>query len=124
MQLLQWVARLNRRVTNPVLGTIAPWAPLFGVVKHTGRASGRAYSTPVVLFDAPEGFLVILTYGPDRDWLKNLAAAGGGEVVHRRSAFRIGPPRVLPSAAAGLSGLPKAIAGFANFESVAVLPKR
>ncbi|MGL6235548.1 MAG: nitroreductase family deazaflavin-dependent oxidoreductase [Segniliparus sp.] len=124
MQLPQWVARLNRRVTNPVLGTIAPWAPLFGAIKHAGRTSGRAYSTPVVLFDAPEGFLVVLTYGPDRDWLKNLAAAGGGEVVHRGATFGIGPPQVLPSAAANLAGLPKAVVGLGNFESVAVLPKR
>ncbi|EFV13942.1 nitroreductase family deazaflavin-dependent oxidoreductase [Segniliparus rugosus] len=123
MQLPQWLARMNRRVTNPVLGAITPWAPLFGTIKHKGRSSGKTYSTPVTLFSAPESFVVILTYGPDRDWLKNLAAAKGGEVVHLGKTVSIGPPRVLPKAEAVLPRLANAIATAAKFEYVAILPK-
>ena len=35
---------------------------------------------------------VSLTYGPDVDWLKNLEAAGGGEVEVRGERLAIGPP--------------------------------
>jgi deazaflavin-dependent oxidoreductase (nitroreductase family) len=78
-----WLARLNRRVTNPVLRPVAGRLPGFGVVLHRGRRSGRLYRTPVNVFQVGRRFLVVLTYGPNVDWVKNVLAAGGCQILHR-----------------------------------------
>ncbi len=83
MQLPQRLARFNRHVTNPIQRMWAGWAPSFGILEHVGRSSGKPYRTPLTVFnaevDGKPGVAILLTYGPDRDWLKNLNAAGGGE---------------------------------------------
>ncbi|MFI6865461.1 nitroreductase family deazaflavin-dependent oxidoreductase [Nocardia sp. NPDC050406] len=76
MPLPQALARLNRSVTNPVLGVMARYAPGFGIVVHTGRNSGRTYRAPVAVFERDGGYRIALTYGRDVDWLKNIRAAG------------------------------------------------
>jgi len=76
MQLPQWLARFNRYVTNPVQRLWAGWLPGFGIIEHVGRRSGKPYRTPVNVFATDDGLAILLTYGPNRDWLKNLTAAG------------------------------------------------
>jgi hypothetical protein len=39
--------------------------------------------------------VVALTYGPDRDWLKNLKAAGGGQMRRNGKTFGIANPQVM-----------------------------
>ncbi len=43
MQLPQWLARLNRYVTNPIQRRWAGRAPSFGILEHVGRKSGKPY---------------------------------------------------------------------------------
>lgn len=104
MQMPQGLARFNRYVTNPVQRLWAGWLPPFAIVEHTGRRSGKAYRTPVNVFrtdvDGKPGFAIVLTYGPDRDWLKNLIAAGGGRMRHNGKTFDIADPRVVSTAEA------------------------
>ena len=100
MQLPQWVARFNRRVTNPVQRLWAGWVPAMGILEHVGRKSGKAYRTPLNVFATDEGVAVLLTYGPDRDWLKNVVAAGGGRLVRYGKTFGVEQPRVVPKAEA------------------------
>ncbi|AUN40198.1 nitroreductase family deazaflavin-dependent oxidoreductase [Tsukamurella tyrosinosolvens] len=95
MQLPQSLARFNRRVTNPVQRLWAGWAPSFAIVEHTGRTSGKPYRTPVTAFATEDGVAVLLSYGPDRDWLKNLRAAGGGRVVRGGRPRAVTDPRVV-----------------------------
>jgi hypothetical protein len=38
---------------------------------------------------------VALSYGPDRDWLKNLKAAGGGRMRRHGKTFGIADPQVV-----------------------------
>lgn len=87
MQLPQRLARFNRYVTNPVQRLWAGWAPMMGIVEHVGRRSGRVYRTP-------------LTYGPDRDWLKNLMAAGGGRLRRHGRTLAVRGPRMTRDQAA------------------------
>jgi deazaflavin-dependent oxidoreductase (nitroreductase family) len=91
-----WLARLNRRVTNPALRPVATRLPYFGVVLHRGRVSGRIYRTPVNAFPHRDGFLIALTYGRDVDWVKNVIAADGCRLIHRRRALDLVGPRVHP----------------------------
>jgi deazaflavin-dependent oxidoreductase (nitroreductase family) len=91
-----WLARLNRRVTNPALRPLAGRLPYFGVVLHRGRRTGRAYRTPVNAFPHGDGFLIALTYGCDVDWVKNVIAEGGCRLIHRGHGVDLIDPRVLP----------------------------
>jgi deazaflavin-dependent oxidoreductase (nitroreductase family) len=99
MELPQRLARFNRHVTNPIQRTWAGWAPTFAIIEHVGRRSGKVYRTPVTVFsakvDGKPGMAVLLTYGPDRDWLKNLKAAGGGQMRHYGKTFGIADPQVV-----------------------------
>ena len=66
-----------------------------GVLEHVGRRSGRAYRTPLTVFSTGDGVAILLTYGPDRDWLKNVTAAGGGRLRRHGHSFAVVEPRVM-----------------------------
>ncbi len=95
MQLPQWLARFNRRVTNPLQRLWAGWAPSMGILEHVGRKSGKRYRTPLTVFPTRDGVAILLTYGPDRDWLKNVTAAGGGRITRWGRTFDVRDPRVV-----------------------------
>ncbi len=100
MQLPQWVARFNRHVTNPVQRLWAGWVPAMGILEHVGRKSGKPYRTPLNVFTTDEGIAVLLTYGPDRDWLKNVVAADGARLKRYGKTIGIEQPRVVSKAEA------------------------
>lgn len=100
MQFSERRARFNRVVTNPLFRPVSGWLPLFSIVEHTGRRSGKRYRTPVTMFTTPDGVAVLLVYGPDRDWVKNLQAADGGRVKFGGKTFTVTDPRVVPTSEA------------------------
>ncbi len=69
----------------------------FSLVRHVGRKSGRTYETPLILAEAPEGFVAELTYGENVDWYRNVVAANGCVVVHRGREHRIDAVEPLPT---------------------------
>lgn len=95
MQLPQWLARFNRYVTNPIQRLWAGWLPAFAILEHVGRRSGKPYRTPLNVFsadvDGRAGVAILLTYGPNRDWLKNITAAGGGRMRRYGKTFGVAP---------------------------------
>lgn len=93
-------AQFNRRVTNPAFLPISGYLPLWSIVEHTGRRSGTSYRTPVTMFRAGAGLAVLLPYGWQRDWVKNLQHAGGGRVKFTGRTFAVDQPRVVPTAEA------------------------
>jgi deazaflavin-dependent oxidoreductase (nitroreductase family) len=88
------IARLNKAGLNRVTVHLTPWLPGFGVVVHRGRKSGRTYRTPVNLFATPGGYVIALTYGADTDWIRNVLAADGCELVTRGRTVRVCSPRI------------------------------
>jgi deazaflavin-dependent oxidoreductase (nitroreductase family) len=98
MPLPLWLARFNRRVTNRLMRPVARRLPGFGLLVHLGRASGRTYETPIDCWLEGGVITVALTYGPRVDWLRNLAAAGGGRLVMRGRIVTVGPPQALDEA--------------------------
>jgi deazaflavin-dependent oxidoreductase (nitroreductase family) len=100
VRLPEGLARINRYVTNPIQRLWAGRLPGFGIIEHAGRRSGKRYRTPVNVYAAPGGFAVFLMYGPERDWLRNLAAAGGGKLVHRGRTYPVTNPSVIPASEA------------------------
>ncbi|MBO0865449.1 MAG: nitroreductase family deazaflavin-dependent oxidoreductase [Mycobacterium sp.] len=129
MQLPQRLARFNRHVTNPVQRMWAGWLPSFGILEHVGRRSGKQYRTPLNVFkaevDGKPGVAIMLTYGPDRDWLKNLNAAGGGRMRRNAKTFGVTGPRTVTKAeaAAHVSGAWRPIFARLPFEQAVLLTK-
>jgi deazaflavin-dependent oxidoreductase (nitroreductase family) len=104
MQLPQWLARFNRHFTNPIQRMWAGWTPAFGILEHVGRKSGKAYRTPLNVFSTDDGVAILLTYGPDRDWLKNITAAGGARMRRHGRTIELTDPHVMPKAEARAGG--------------------
>ena len=100
MRVPRAVANFNRRVTNPAARSISPWLPGQGTLEHVGRRSGRRYRTPLLVFPTGDGFVVLIGYGPETDWVKNVLA-GGPTVLHKRgAALALGSPRIVSKAEA------------------------
>jgi deazaflavin-dependent oxidoreductase (nitroreductase family) len=94
-ELARRIAHFNKRVTNRVTRPLAPHLPGFGVVVHTGRTSGKDYETPVNVFTRPNGFVIALTYGTGSDWVRNVVAAGGCELITRGRRYRLSNPEIV-----------------------------
>ena len=92
------IARPFGPIANRVAGTRI--FPLWGIVRHTGRTSGKPYATPVVVRPTPDGFLIPLPFGDATQWAKNLFAAGGGSIRFAGREHEIGEPRVIDLATA------------------------
>jgi deazaflavin-dependent oxidoreductase (nitroreductase family) len=67
----------------------------FSVVVHRGRRSGRRYQTPVMASHMGETVIVPLTYGTHVDWLQNILAQGGCEIIWKKSTLKAIEPEVI-----------------------------
>jgi deazaflavin-dependent oxidoreductase (nitroreductase family) len=126
MQIPQWVARFNKYVTNPVQRIWAGYAPTFGILEHVGRKSGKQFKTPLTVFSTDEGVAILLTYGPNRDWLKNITAANGGRMRRYGRTFAVTDPRVVSKeeAAGSVTGLWRPIFARLPFDQAVLLLRR
>jgi deazaflavin-dependent oxidoreductase (nitroreductase family) len=88
-----WLA-LTNRVFNPIQRLWAPWLPPFALIVHRGRRTGTEYRTPVLAWRSGSTLYVGLYYGTRVHWVRNLVAAGGGEVVRRGRRDRIVSVRI------------------------------
>lgn len=100
MRVPRGVAGFNRRVTNPVARSLTPWLPCLGTLEHVGRKSGRRFRTPLLVFKTQNGFAILIGYGLESDWLKNVLA-GGPTVLHKwGKAITLANPRIVSKAEA------------------------
>jgi deazaflavin-dependent oxidoreductase (nitroreductase family) len=67
-------------VVNPLTRLFAGHVPMFGIVRHRGRRTGRMFRAPVNVFRDGDDYVVALTYSSRVDWVKNVLAAGGCEL--------------------------------------------
>ena len=94
------ISRPIRAISRP-LGPLAlpvagrRWLPYYAILRHTGRTSGKSYSTPVVSLRTPDGFIIPLPFGDVTQWAKNLFAAGGGSLRRGGREYQIGEPRIV-----------------------------
>ena len=95
MRLPRLLARTNRRVVNPIQRRYAGVIPWHGLVEHSGRRTGTLYRTPLLVFPVPGGFSMIVGYGLASDWVRNLLAADGGALQHRRRRYVLSAPKLL-----------------------------
>src|SRR2546423_15400941 len=85
------------RIFNPLAMPLAASGliPVWGVVRHTGRRSGRAFATPIALGATRESFFVPLPWGDRTDWCRNVVAAGGGAIRYRGRDYLVAGPEVV-----------------------------
>lgn len=88
------LARFNRVFANRLIGRTVSAMPGFGAVLHHGRRTGRLYRTPVMVFRSGGDYVLALPYGVDSDWVRNVLAAGGCDLLTGGRAFHLVEPRV------------------------------
>jgi deazaflavin-dependent oxidoreductase (nitroreductase family) len=94
---LRRIVRRTTRLMLPMAGK--RWNPIFAVLEHRGRKSGRRYATPVAARRVDGGFVISLAFGAQVDWYRNLLAAGGGTIRWRRVAYPVGAPERIDAGA-------------------------
>ena len=106
---LRGATRLFNRVVLLLAGT--PFLPLYGVIEHRGRRTGKAFRTPVVVRPTDDGFVVPLPWGERTDWYRNVRAAGGCTVRWKGRNYVLAGPELIGAgdAAAFFSGYQRAM---------------
>ena len=91
MPIPMWVAQINKRVLNPLelRRGVRP------VLTHVGRLSGKTYRTPLDAHPVDGGYIIIVMYGPDSDWVQNVLAAGAAALEIDGDAFELMSPRLV-----------------------------
>lgn len=91
----------NKYVLNPLMLLLAGKPYWYAsVVQHTGRRSGKRYSTPVVADRVGGEVLIPLPYGSDVDWVRNVMAAGEATLVHKGETIEVAAPELIDAAKA------------------------
>jgi deazaflavin-dependent oxidoreductase (nitroreductase family) len=99
--LLNRIRSYNRHVLNPLMSRIAGRKHWYAAaIRHTGRRSGKQYSTPVVAERVADGFVIPLPYGTRVDWLQNVLAAGRATISSQGESYDVVEPEVIDAAAA------------------------
>lgn len=104
------VRKFNRAVYNRIVRLFAG-KYVYALVRHTGRKSGREYSTPVVAQAKNDFIFIPLPYGADTDWYLNIQAAGKCSVKIKSKIYSAGCPVVVDA--------DSALPAFSNFHQKA-----
>ena len=90
------VARLTTPLMMPLAGN--RWNPIFAVVEHRGRKTGRQHVAPIAARRVDGGFVISLAFGAQVDWFRNLVAAEGGTIRWRGDEYRVTTPERIDAA--------------------------
>ena len=95
------IRRFNKYIFNRITLTFAESeiGP-FSVIYHTGRRSGRIYRTPVLATFIDKAIIIPLSYGENVDWLRNVLAQGGCEIIRKNQRMLAKNPEVIDAAVA------------------------
>jgi deazaflavin-dependent oxidoreductase (nitroreductase family) len=83
---------LNRFVTR-IAGK--RYVPLYVLLRHRGRRSGRAHATPVVGMRVPGGFAIPMAFGEGADWYRNIVAQGGATIRRQGTEHQLADPAAI-----------------------------
>jgi deazaflavin-dependent oxidoreductase (nitroreductase family) len=64
-------------------------------IRHTGRRSGRTYTTPVSARRSGDMVVIALTFGNKSDWSRNVRSAGGGTVRIDGEDYDVTQPQIM-----------------------------
>ena len=90
------------RLLNPLILRLAGTrlVPLYGVITHRGRRSGKLFRTPVVVRPTQDGFIVPMPWGERTDWYRNVRAAGECVIRWKGRDYPLVQPEVIDAATA------------------------
>ena len=82
---------MNRRFLNPreLKRGVRP------VLTTVGRSSGRTYRTPLDAHRVEGGFIFIVMYGSDSDWVQNALSSGTASATVDGEQFDLDSPRII-----------------------------
>jgi deazaflavin-dependent oxidoreductase (nitroreductase family) len=83
--------RYLNRLTRP----FAKRLPGFAILTHTGRKTGRTYTTPLNVFRRGDDYVFFLTYGSDVQWVKNVLASGSCSIETRGRIVELVEPELV-----------------------------
>ena len=91
------VGRLTTRIANVVLAPVARqgWIPVWGLVEHVGRKSGRRYQTPVAILRAGDRLVIRVPFGLGTQWVQNVLAAGQATLRWRGTEVPVSDARIV-----------------------------
>jgi deazaflavin-dependent oxidoreductase (nitroreductase family) len=98
IEVIDKVRKSNKKRTNRLvmsIGRAGKRISLFAVLQHTGRKSGKSYTTPVRLVKKGNQLIIPLTYGERSDWYQNLVASGTVQVTWQGKIYNTGNPERL-----------------------------
>jgi deazaflavin-dependent oxidoreductase (nitroreductase family) len=95
-RMMSVLARFHRHVTNRTQRLWATRLRHAAVIEHRGRKTGKTYQTPVMAFIEDGNLSVVLNYGEQSDWVRNVLAAGSAVVVNQGKRYALSNPRVVP----------------------------
>jgi deazaflavin-dependent oxidoreductase (nitroreductase family) len=110
----QIAARSDRPLAGRIFGIFTPllngfvrrfagerYVPLYVLLRHRGRRSGREYATPVVGLRISGGLAIPMAFGDRADWYRNILASGGATVRrHGTDQQLVDPAAIDPDDAA------------------------
>ena len=93
------------RVFNPLAVRLAgnAYVPLWAIIRHRGRRSGRLYAAPVAVGHTPDALVIPLPFGANADWCRNVRSAGGCVVRWKGQEHRMTDPVIIDDAGAAFA---------------------
>ena len=86
-----WWGKINKRIFNPIELRRGKRPTL----THVGRKSGKEYVTPLDAHEVDDGFLFVLVYGSQCDWVQNILASGTATLRKGGSTLELENPRIV-----------------------------
>ena len=86
-----WWGHVNKRVFNPRALRNGKWQ----VIHHVGRSSGRSYRTPLEAHEIDDGFMFMLVYGSQSDWVRNVMATGTAKLEVDGNTVDLVEPQII-----------------------------
>jgi deazaflavin-dependent oxidoreductase (nitroreductase family) len=93
LPLLYRPIRATSRLWRPLAGR--RFFPLWAVLRHRGRRSGREYAAPVGLRATDDAYFIALVFGERTQWVQNVVAAGGCTVRWRGRDIVLTDPTIV-----------------------------
>jgi hypothetical protein len=97
----------NKYLLNPLMLRLAGRRYWYAsVIRHTGRSSGKRYSTPIVADRVGEHLIIPLPYGTQVDWVRNVMTTGEADIIRKGQTYHVVSPELIDSTQA-LPELPR-----------------
>lgn len=114
------------KILNPWMLRIAGHVPPWVVLHHSGRRSGKEYTTPLVAFAARPNEEIVavlpLPWGAGTDWARNTMSSGTARLTRGGAEFVVKDVRLVPAyeAVEWLAPVPATLLSAAGIEQCLV----